>query len=197
MLKCQPMATAYILASLGLAFAAASAIAYAIAKWQMENGKCRIAESSSLERKEPIHHFTFYILHSPFSIHTVVFAYFAGVAVHYAGAKNGGTNDPPRGIENVELRMENVELRNLPHLIENGQIHHSTFSILHSQCSIDDVARGFLLESVATNDSYSYAMPANGIRYDRWWWDIVELWNCGIAGIRNGFAHGRKEANSA
>ena len=140
------MTTTSILAALGLAFAVASAIAYAIAKWKMENGKCRIAESSSLERKEPIHHFTFYILHSPFSIHTVVFVFFAGVAVHYAGAKNGGTNEPPRGIENVELRMENVELRNLPHLIENGQIHHSTFSTLHSQLtsalSIDGFSHG-------------------------------------------------------
>ena len=153
---------------LALVGAAATATACAVAKLIIENGKCRIKESSSLDREEPIHHFTFSILNSQFSIHTVVFAFFVGVAVHYAGAKNGGTNEPPRG-GSVELRMENVELRNLSGLIESGQIHHSTFSILHSQFSIDDVARGFLLESVATNDSYSYAMPANGIRYDRWW----------------------------
>ena len=43
----------------------------------------------------------------------------------------------------------------------------------------------FRLESVATNGSCSYAMPANGVRYENWWlrgaWDIVELWNYGIA----------------
>lgn len=44
----------------------------------------------------------------------VVFAFFAGVAVQYAGAKHGGTNAPPNGASplngNVELKMENVEL---------------------------------------------------------------------------------------
>ena len=44
-----------------------------------------------------------------------MFAFFAGVAVQYAGAKHGGTNSPPNGASppngNVELRMENVELQ--------------------------------------------------------------------------------------
>jgi len=26
-----------------------------------------------------------------------------------------------------------------------------------------------LLESVTTNDAYSYAMPTNGVRYGKWW----------------------------
>ena len=27
----------------------------------------------------------------------------------------------------------------------------------------------FRLDSVATNDSYFYAMPSNGVRYSNWW----------------------------
>ena len=134
------------LTGLALVGAAVSAIACAIAKLIIENEKS----------------------HSKSSIHTDVFAFFAGVAVQYAGARHGGTNDPPRG-GNVELKIENGKLRNFPSLTETEQIHNSPFSIIHSQFSMDDVIRGFLLESVTTNGSYSYAMPANGIRYDSWW----------------------------
>ena len=35
--------------------------------------------------------------------------------------------------------------------------------------SPNDVSRGYRLESVATNASYSYAMPTNGVRYGKWW----------------------------
>ena len=84
--------------------------------------------------------------------------------------KQGGTNAPPNGASppngNVELKIENVELRNLSPLIENEQFHNSPFYILHSQLSPQFP---FRLESVATNDSYSYAMPTNGTRYARWW----------------------------
>ena len=62
----------------------------------------------------------------------------------------------------VKLRMENVKLRNVSLLTENEQIRHSTFSIINSQFP-------FSLESVTTNDSYSYAMPTNGMRYNKWW----------------------------
>jgi len=144
--------------------AAATATACAVAKLIIENGKCRIKERSIFDRERA--NPQFYILHSPFSIHTAVFVFFAAIAT--LSAQKSGTNSPPRG-GNVELRMENVELRNVSHLVESEQIHHSPFSILHSQLSIDDVARGYLLECVATNDFYSYAMPANGLRYDKWW----------------------------
>ena len=103
-----------------------------------------------------------------------VFLAFAIVATSVA--QKGGTNAPPNGASppqmlppsggNVELRMENVELRNLSPLIENEQFHNSPFYILHSQLSPQFP---FRLESVATNDSYSYAMPTNGTRYARWW----------------------------
>ena len=143
--------------------AAVTATACAVAKFIIENGKCKMVEVAP--RATP----QFSILHSKFSIHTAVFVFFAAIAVHYAGAKHGGTNSPPQGIGNVELRMENGELRNIPPLIQNEPIHHSTFSILHSQFSMDDVSRGYMLESVITNVSYSYAMPPNGVRYDKWW----------------------------
>jgi len=126
--------------------AAASAVAWgiAVAKLRVENVKCRIAE-----------------FHSKFSIHTAAFIFFATIATLSAQKQGGGTNDPPRG-GNVELKMENVELRNIPHLTEHEQIRHSTFSILNSQFP-------FRLESVTTNYAYSYAMPTNGVRYERWW----------------------------
>ena len=140
---------AYVFTGALVVGAAVSAIACAIAKLIIENEKS----------------------HSPFSIHTAVFVFFAAIAT--LSAQKGGTNAPPNGASppngNVELRMENGELRNLPPLVENEQIHNSPLSIIHSQFSMDDVIRGFLLESVTTNGSYSYAMPANGIRYDRWW----------------------------
>ena len=136
-----------------------AAWAVAVAKLKMENGKWKMKDRAQ-----------FSILHSKFSIHTAVFAFFVGVAVQYAGAKHGGTNAPPNGASppngNVELKMENVELRNLSPLIENEQFHNSPFYILHSQLSPQFP---FRLESVATNDSYSYAMPTNGTRYARWW----------------------------
>ena len=91
--------------------------------------------------------------------HLAAFLFFACVATGVA--QKGGTNAPPSG-ENVELTMENVELRNLPALTENEQIRHSTFYTLNSQLP-------FRRESVTTNDYYSYAMPTNGTRYARWW----------------------------
>ena len=77
--------------------------------------------------------------------------FFSGVAVMYSGAKSGSTNEPPRG--SVELRVESVELR-------GGQSHNSTLSTFNSQ---------FRLESVGTNAAYSYAMPSNGVRHEKWW----------------------------
>ena len=51
-----------------------------------------------------------------FSIHAAVFAFFAGVAVQYAGAKHGGTNAPPQmmGLEEIVqlCNYANVRMRN-------------------------------------------------------------------------------------
>ena len=80
---------------------------------------------------------------------------------HYGATKE--TNAPPRGAsgecrvesvkESVECKVESVELR-------NGQSYNSTLSTFNSP---------FRLESVTTNDSYSFLMPSNGVRYANWW----------------------------
>ena len=77
-----------------------------------------------------------------------VFVLFATVAT-LSAQKPQGTNAPPNGASppngNVELKMENVELRNLSPLIENEQFRNFPFSILHSQ------------------------FPTNAVRAERWW----------------------------
>ena len=88
-----------------------AAWAVAVAKLKMENGKWKMKDRPQ-----------FSILHSKFSIHAAVFAFFAGVAVQYAGAKHGGTNAPPNGAsppqmmgleEIVQLcNYANVQMRN-------------------------------------------------------------------------------------
>ena len=84
------------------------------------------------------------------------FVIFTFIAMNYA-QKPGGTNDPPQGASppmgSLELRVESVELR-------SGQSYNSTLSTFNSQ---------FRLDSVVTNDSYSYSMPSNGERYANWW----------------------------
>ena len=80
------------------------------------------------------------------------------VAMNYA--QKADTNEPPRGAS-VELRVESVKWK-----VENGgvvaagdsTILHSTLSTLHS----------FRLESETTNETYSYAMPTNGMRRENW-----------------------------
>ena len=78
------------------------AAATAVAKCKIENGKCKMMESSSFDRKGQIHHSTFSIFNSKFSIHTAVFAFFAMIAT--LSALKGGTNAPPRS-GNVELKV--------------------------------------------------------------------------------------------
>ena len=154
------------LTGLALVGAAATAIACAIAKLIIENGKCRIEDHSQFLARQS--HLTAVvsakavgdggsILHSKFSINGAAFVFFAAIATLFAQK----TNSPPRGgsvelrVENEKCRVESVELR-------GGQSHNSTLYNINSQLP-------FRLESVTTNDSYSYVMPANGIRYDRWW----------------------------
>ena len=52
--------------------------------------------------------------------------------------------------------------------------------------SPDDVARGYRLDCEFTNAAYSYAMPTNGVRYERWWKrgayeDVFRLDLCGTS----------------
>jgi len=107
-------------------------------------------------------------LHRIPQAHLAAFFLFATIATLSAQK----TNSPPRGGNggNVELKMDNVELRNSPQFTKGEHIHNSPFYILHSQfTSPADVARGYRLDYVFTNAAYSYAMPTNGIRYDKWW----------------------------
>jgi hypothetical protein len=91
--------------------------------------------------------------------HLAAFLAFAIVATLCA-QKQGGTNAPPNGASPQSMAgmpTPGLVPLNLPGV--GGAV----------SVTSDDVARGFLLESVSTNDSYSYAMPANGTRYGRWW----------------------------
>ena len=154
--------------------AVVSTVAWAavVVKVRMENGKCRTKDCPQ-----------FSILHSKFSIHTAVFLFFAAIATLSAQK----TNSPPRG-GSVNQGTGNRErvTGNREQGIGGGSrpIRHSTFSILHSQFP-------FRLESVTTNNSYSYAMPTNATCYDRWWKrgayeDVVRLDLGGMAFPLNG-----------
>ena len=76
--------------------------------------------------------------------HLAAFLLFAAIATVCA-QKRG------IGIENGKLRMEN-----------GGVVAVGDSTVLHSQL--------YILHSVTTNDTYSYAMPTNGMRYEKWWW---------------------------
>jgi len=136
-------------------------------EWKGENVKCKmenveLRNFSSLREKESIHHSTFYILHSKFSIHTAAFIFFATIATLSAQKQGGGTNMVNCGImelwnypsTNVELSAHSTAMNNSA----ISQFHNSTIPQFP-----------FRLESVTTNYAYSYAMPTNGIRYDKWW----------------------------
>ena len=79
----------------------------------------------------------------------VVTLFFSSAAVMYGGAKSGGTNEMMR-IENVKLRMEN-----------DGVVAVGDSTILHSPF--------YILHSTVTNAAYSYAMPSNAVRHEKWW----------------------------
>ena len=89
-----------------------------------------------------------------------VFLAFA-LAATLCAQKQGGTNSPPNGASPPQMMMP-LPLPNFPPLnlpVDGGL----------ATVTSNDVARGFLLESVVTNDSYSYAMPTNATRYGKWW----------------------------
>ena len=115
------------LTGLALIGAAVTAIACAIAKLIIENGKRKIEDRPQFLARKSLGDGGS-ILHSKFSIHTAVFVFFAAIAT--LSAQKSGTNAPPNG---ASPPSGNVELWNLPPLVENEQIHHSPFSILHSQ----------------------------------------------------------------
>ena len=106
------------------------------------------------------------------------FLFFAAIAT--VCAQKSGTNAPLRGASG-ECRVGSVELRNDLSLIEDEQFHNSTLYTLNSQLP----QFPFRLESVTTNDSYSYAMPTNVARYGKWWKrgayeDVFRLDLCGM-----------------
>ena len=99
--------------------------------------------------------------------HLAAFLLFAAIATVCAqkggntngvGQVEGGTNGVQMvgggtgmmGIENGELRMEN-----------GGVVAVGDSTILHSPL--------YILHSVTTNETYSYAMPPNATRYEKWW----------------------------
>ena len=71
------------------------------------------------------------------------FLFFAAIATVCA-QKRG------MGIENGELMMEN-----------GGVVAAGDSTILHSPL--------YILHSVTTNETYSYTMPTNATRYEKWW----------------------------
>ena len=75
------------------------------------------------------------------------FLFFVAVATVCA-QKPGGTNEPPQGASPPMLMM-------------GGGIVQSV--------SAGDAAHGYRLESESTNETYSYAMPTNGMRRENWW----------------------------
>ena len=82
------------LTGLALVGAAVTAIACAIAKLIIENGKCRINDCPQFLASKSLGGGGS-ILHSPFSIHTAVFVFFAAIAT--LSAQKSGTNEPPNG----------------------------------------------------------------------------------------------------
>ena len=82
------------LTGLALVGAAVTAIACAIAKLIIENGKCRINDCPQFLARKSLGGGGS-ILHSPFSIHTAVFVFFAAIAT--LSAQKSGTNEPPNG----------------------------------------------------------------------------------------------------
>ena len=72
------------------------------------------------------------------------FLAFALVAT-LSAQKGGNTNEPPRGASS-------------PRVVESGP-----------SVTPEDVMRGYRLDGVATNAAYSYAMPTNAVRHEKWW----------------------------
>ena len=127
------------LACICLLGAAVSTVAWAIAVVKLRTGN---GEWGTGRGKEQIRHSTFSILHSKFSLHTAVFVFFAAIATLSAQK----TNSPPRMMMGHPLAMQQV-----------------------LTVSPNDVSRGFRLESETSASAHSYAMPTNGVRYDKWW----------------------------
>ena len=89
-----------------------------------------------------------------------VFLAFAIVAT-LSAQKQGGTNAPPNGASPPQVMM----------VLPPQDFPPPGFPGAGGVASVtsSDAARGFLLESVLTNDSHSYAMPTNATRYEKWW----------------------------
>ena len=113
------------------------------------------------------------------------FLVFTFVAMNYA--QKSGTNEPPRGASNVreesfDGRVEgtNEELTTTEHAeaavagTENGwggvtdRLPQPPVRVAEG-ASEPSVVELFRLESETTNETYSYVVPANGMRYEKWW----------------------------
>ena len=84
--------------------------------------------------------------------HLAAFVLFATIATLSAQKQGGGTNAPPQGASPPQMMMGSpLAMQQTPSV------------------SPEDVVRGYRLDYEFTNAAYSYAMPMNGIRYDKWW----------------------------
>ena len=90
------------------------------------------------------------------------FLFFVAVATVCA-QKPGGTNAPLRGAS-AELRVESVELR-----VESGECKEENGGVVAVGDSTTLHSTLYTLHSISTNDSYSFSMPSNGVRYANWW----------------------------
>ena len=149
-----------------LVFCAAISLAaclVATAKCKIENVKCRIAESFSFfrERANP----PFSILHSKFSIHTSAFLSFA-IAATVSAQKPSGTNSLMGTVPRPMMGTVPTKIGDCPQLRDT--IYASNGGIALNNAQIPNLPDSWLV-SVMTNETYSYAMPSNGVCYDKWW----------------------------
>ena len=99
------------------------------------------------------------------------FLVFTFVAMNYA-QKSGGTNEPPRGANEVLRTTELTETAVAG--TENGW-GRITDRLLQppvrvaEDASVPSVVELFRIESETTNETYLYSMPTNGMRYENWW----------------------------
>ena len=132
-----------ILTRLCLTGAAVLFAAWLVMKLRVESGKCRVRTIPP--RPTPRVQRT---------THTAVFLFFVAVAT--VCAQKNGTNAPLRGAS-VELGVESGKWK-----VENGGVVAvGDSTILHSTL--------YTLHSISTNDSYSFSLPSNGVRYSNWW----------------------------
>ena len=107
----------------------------------------------------------------------LAFLVFAAVAMNFAqksgtngvGQVGGGTNQllmVGGGSANAPMAMLPPQMNILPQGLQTLNLPASGVPL---SVDTNEVLRGYRLESVATNEFLSYAMPTNGTRYEKWW----------------------------